>query len=373
MDEERGPPEVLRYDGVGAALRQARERVGLSLEDVAVALRIQHSHLDALERGSFQELPGPAYAVGFIRSYARYLRLDGEAAVAQFKAETAIAPGRARLVAPEPIGEPRRPRGLLLGVSLLLAAGVYGGWTWMQERGRLNLEPVPPPPQSAGPQAGAPPAGSPQAAAPSVAPMRAAEPPAPSLQADTGTAATPLTPTAPSSVASIPPAPAPTAPPPPAGSPIAASPAPAASQPPAALAEATEPTEEEEEEEGTPPPTANGAPGAPPALPAQIVGAPSGAGQVYGAGNADARVVIRATGESWVQIKGANNEILLTRTLRAGDTYLAPNRPDLTLWTGNAGALEILLDGAPLPPVGGPGVSKRDISLDPARLAQGRG
>jgi cytoskeleton protein RodZ len=99
----------------------------------------------------------------------------------------------------------------------------------------------------------------------------------------------------------------------------------------------------------------------------------SGTGQTYGAANHDSRVVIRATAESWVQITGANNEILLTRTLKPGDSYLAPNRSDLKLWTGNAGALEILLDGNPLPPLGGLGVPKRDISLDPARLARAGG
>jgi cytoskeleton protein RodZ len=352
--------DPVHYDGVGASLRHARLRLGLDLSDVAVALRIQQGHLDAVEHGRFQELPGPAYAVGFIRSYARYLRLDGEAAVAQFKAETSIAPGRGRLVAPEPIGEARRPRGLLIGLSLVLAAGVYAGWMWLQEPDRLNLELVAPPPQ-AGVSAPAPLA---ETAPPSAAPAAPALQPssqAPSSQSPSAPppAASPGASSAsPAVVASLPP-PAPLA-------------APAA---PTAQDEAAPQEDDEEVEESTPPPTSNSLPGAPPpALPPQVAATiASGTGQTYGAANRDARVVIRATSESWVQVTGADNEILLTRTLKPGDSYIAPNRSDLKLWTGNAGALEILLDGNPLPPLGGLGVPKRDISLDPARLARAGG
>jgi cytoskeleton protein RodZ len=39
--------------------------------------------------------------------------------------------------------------------------------------------------------------------------------------------------------------------------------------------------------------------------------------------------------------------------------------------TGNAGGLEIVVDGKPIPPVGAVGAVKRDISLDPERLIQG--
>ena len=354
IDEQRAPQDGLHYDGVGASLRHARERLGLDLTDIALALRIQQGHLDALERGRFHELPGPTYAVGFVRSYARYLRLDGEAAVEQFKAETSIAPGPGRLVAPEPIGEARRPRGLLIAISLLLAAMVYGGWMWLQERDRLTLERVSAPPQSA-----------PQASIPSPPPPETAPTPA----AETESARVgPSTPPAPEPQSAAAPAAAvPTAP---AEAPASIDPAPAIAAPagPAAVPQGAA----EDEEESTPPPSPNSLPGTPPAAlpPPQVAAAtPAGTGQTYGAANHDARVVIRATAESWVQVKGADNEILLTRTLRPGDTYLAPNRSDITLWTGNAGALEILLDGTSLPPLGGMGVPKRGISLDPARLA----
>ena len=73
--------ETSGYDGLGADLKAAREHKGLDLREVADELRIRHVHLQAIEEGYFDDLPGPVYAVGFVRSYAEYLGLDGEVAV----------------------------------------------------------------------------------------------------------------------------------------------------------------------------------------------------------------------------------------------------------------------------------------------------
>ncbi|MDR6224250.1 helix-turn-helix domain-containing protein [Desmospora profundinema] len=54
-------------------LRAARERAGLSLEDVQQQTKIQVRYLEAIERGDFQRLPGSFYGRAFIRSYAEYL------------------------------------------------------------------------------------------------------------------------------------------------------------------------------------------------------------------------------------------------------------------------------------------------------------
>ena len=94
--------------------------------------------------------------------------------------------------------------------------------------------------------------------------------------------------------------------------------------------------------------------------------------QVYGIGNSEARVVVHATMDSWVQIRGGGNELLLTRILRAGDRYLAPDRADLLMMTGNAGGLEIHVDGKALPPIGPVGAVKRDVSLYVENLLAGK-
>src|SRR3984893_12674372 len=53
----------------GDLLRQQREALGLDLDDVAAALKIKSGYLAALEAGRPDLLPGPAYAIGFVRAY----------------------------------------------------------------------------------------------------------------------------------------------------------------------------------------------------------------------------------------------------------------------------------------------------------------
>ncbi len=108
-----------------------------------------------------------------------------------------------------------------------------------------------------------------------------------------------------------------------------------------------------------------------PGVPRQSAALPERQPSVYGEGNSDSRVLLRATRDSWIQVHGADNVLLLTRVLRAGDSYRVPNRKGLTLMTGNAGALDILVDGKPVPPIGPFGAVRRNVSLDPNRLKTG--
>ena len=93
--------------------------------------------------------------------------------------------------------------------------------------------------------------------------------------------------------------------------------------------------------------------------------------KVYGRSNADARVVITAIDDSWVQVQGPDNELLLTRILHAGDSYRVPDRPGLVMVTGNAGGLQMRVDDATAPALGPLGVVMRNIALDPDRLLAG--
>jgi cytoskeleton protein RodZ len=93
--------------------------------------------------------------------------------------------------------------------------------------------------------------------------------------------------------------------------------------------------------------------------------------KVYGRTNLDARVVITAVDDSWVQVMGPDNELLLTRILRAGDSYRVPDRPGLVMVTGNAGGLEVRVDDAIAPTLGPLGVVLRNIALEPDRLLAG--
>jgi len=60
----------------GPALRQVREKMGIRLEDIAGATRIQTEHLSNLEAEDFNRLPAEVYTRGFVASYAESLSLD---------------------------------------------------------------------------------------------------------------------------------------------------------------------------------------------------------------------------------------------------------------------------------------------------------
>lgn len=78
----------LKNKSVGSLLRQARLAQKGKLPEISENLRISHEHLKALEEDEVNGLPGLAYAVGFIRSYADYLGLDAEVLIAQYKSQT---------------------------------------------------------------------------------------------------------------------------------------------------------------------------------------------------------------------------------------------------------------------------------------------
>jgi hypothetical protein len=61
---------------IGATLRGARERRGLTIEQVAQETRISARFLEALEAEEFDALPAPVYVRGFLRSYANFLKVD---------------------------------------------------------------------------------------------------------------------------------------------------------------------------------------------------------------------------------------------------------------------------------------------------------
>jgi cytoskeleton protein RodZ len=97
----------------------------------------------------------------------------------------------------------------------------------------------------------------------------------------------------------------------------------------------------------------------------------SATGRIFGAGNADARIVLEATDDSWVQVRDPEGQLLLTRVLRKGDVYRVPNREGLTLLTGNAGGLSVTVDGQSAPALGQSGEVVRDVPLNPDRLSSG--
>jgi len=72
---------------LGAKLRQARERRGVSLRQVAAATKISVVVLEALERNDASKLPGGIFSRAFVRSYASEVGLDPDEAWREFAAQ----------------------------------------------------------------------------------------------------------------------------------------------------------------------------------------------------------------------------------------------------------------------------------------------
>jgi cytoskeleton protein RodZ len=121
-------PQTVRLDvdgNVGAALRSARESLGLAVEDIAQATRVRPAHVASLEAFDLVALPARPFVIGYVRAYARALGLETEAVVARFRQEAPDADSMLR--APYGLSVRGRRFGVLaLGVAFLVVALV--GW-----------------------------------------------------------------------------------------------------------------------------------------------------------------------------------------------------------------------------------------------------
>ncbi|MDI3317297.1 MAG: DUF4115 domain-containing protein [Bacillota bacterium] len=74
-------------ESVGTILRQRREELGLSLEEVQARTKIRSRYLDALERGDYGLLPGEVYVRGFLRAYGEAMGLDPQMLLERYQRE----------------------------------------------------------------------------------------------------------------------------------------------------------------------------------------------------------------------------------------------------------------------------------------------
>lgn len=292
---------------VGAELRARRTGLGWTLPDVAQTLRIRLPYLEAIEDGRLNDMPGNAYAVGFIRTYAASLGLDPAEIARRFRAEAQDVNRQTELAFPAPVPERGVPAGAVLLLGTVLAVGTYVAWYHFSGDARGPVETTPMVPERLAPLAerSAPINTSPQVA--SILPQ--VQPPAPAA---------------------------------------------ALSVPPVALMS---------------PPYQGGAPLALPA-PMQVPIAPLPAGPTA-AGSETSRVMLHFKADSYVQVKEKDGRVLINRVMRAGETWAMPRGTPLQLTTGNAGGTEVLVDGVASPALGPDGGVRRDIPVDVDGLKQG--
>lgn len=112
--------------GIGATLREARNRRKVDLSEVEAAIKIRVRYLQAIENEEWDALPGGAYTRGFIRTYAIYLGLDGERLADDYRRATAPPGGERAPKRVEPVPTGARPSRSPASSRLLIAAVCLG-------------------------------------------------------------------------------------------------------------------------------------------------------------------------------------------------------------------------------------------------------
>jgi cytoskeleton protein RodZ len=259
--------------GVGAYLREARERAGISVRAIATATKISVPTLEALERDDIARLPGGIFLRAFVRAYAREVGLDPEEAVRRFvnrfpdaSVEESPAPFLANperiVVDDEPaVGRLWRIVGWSLPLVLVIVYFGFGGrLAWWRQSAR---------------------------------------PVAPRAEQQTEPAATAAAPVLTTPIAAPPSAPAST---------------------PAV-------------EESVP------------------VGAPAPAAEV---GEGRFNLTLAPRGQCWVTVR-SDGKIVFTATMKAGDRQDLVLGGDVSLTVGDAGAIDLAVNGHPMRSLGGQG------------------
>jgi cytoskeleton protein RodZ len=124
------------------------------------------------------------------------------------------------------------------------------------------------------------------------------------------------------------------------------------------------------------------APAAPPAAetPAPVQAAPAAPapaalpkGQELGLQNTGSRVELQANHQVYVSVKGPDGTVYIGRMLQPGDTYRVPNLPGLILNATDGSAVNVIVDGKPMGPVGSRARPADNVLLDPQAIAERHG
>lgn len=137
---------------IGAVLTEARERLGLSIEEAALQLRLGSRQVQALENNDYASLPGVTFVRGFLRNYARLLGLDPESLLQALRSHTQESAQQSISLHSEKIALARRDKKswLSYAIASVLVGLILGGWmAYMDHRegravnpGAKTIEPV---------------------------------------------------------------------------------------------------------------------------------------------------------------------------------------------------------------------------------------
>lgn len=139
---EAPPPVLDNTWRAGRKLSEARRQRGWTLDEVADRIRVRKEFLEALEEMNVKLLPGKAYALAFLRSYARELGIEEKAIVDQFQDECALTrdDDGAKPAMRTPASKPRQRPPWAAAAALVLIAAGFVGWRALDSQIRTEEE-----------------------------------------------------------------------------------------------------------------------------------------------------------------------------------------------------------------------------------------
>ena len=118
----------MSVNSIGQVLRDTRLSQSKNIQEISQILRIRQIYLDAIENNDFAQLPGKIYIIGFIKTYAEYLQLDSEEIIRAYKSGDLAETINTDLVFPTIVPEDGMPNKLTLLLGFMIAIAGYGGW-----------------------------------------------------------------------------------------------------------------------------------------------------------------------------------------------------------------------------------------------------
>jgi cytoskeleton protein RodZ len=287
------------FQEIGQILADARKEQNLTITQVASKIHIRQRYLIDLEEGQLADLPGRVYILGFIRTYARLLNLDGEELIRRVSKSPHI-PDYEKSQISIPMRPEEEPSYYALAGSILLILCVSIG-------GYLFLKPAS---TTVTPLAGIMGA---ETALPQQPPVLAVTEPVPDILK-------------------------------PELSPIELQPKVSKeySSPvmPKIIYPENMPTVVSPVEPVAKEPNAQNSP--------KLI----------------KKVTIKATEPSWVEVRDDSKRVIFMKVLKTKEEYTVPEKPGITISTGNAGGIEIFVGETKLPILGGRGEVKRDLRVE---------
>jgi cytoskeleton protein RodZ len=295
------------FTRVGLLFKEARERRGMTVKQASQALHIRQLYISSIETGNLSALPGYAYKVGFIKTYASFLGLDPVQLLRDLGLYEETPPTYSSFTYSIPLDQQKKPslKIVLAATTLLFIAGgtlyVANNRAYLPEGGSVPTIPSQSPTLERGQPSDQKDRDQTEGAEPSVSHRPAASDP---ISSGTNPSV-PNTPgQTPQSPASLVPAPLP---------------------------------------QGT---------SKPESTPSDRVG------------EEDTTITIKAVKDSWVQVTNETGKAVFVRLMRAGETYTLPATGVYRLNTGNGAGIKLLLGDKSTPSLGKDGQVMRGISLD---------